>query len=522
MMIHIWSFTYNQSHRIYVHLCLQPSVRLLRSESLKCAGDFSSLILHEITIDLRRFDLPGGLNEVKFRFVNPLWAWVSAANDMIDAGHTMNYDPKAMFHETTNEKLYGAGVAFGEKFAWAAASTPRGGKPALFGISFDGGESGVGDRSLCPFCVSVLNFDGADPLACGLVGYVPYLDVPKAFANKVKRYQLAKTHVIQKCTGAVLDVLQSVSADGFMARVGGEIVRLHPFLLAVRVDSKERKSYFTLKSDRSCPICRFRKGWSALREGTPHGATHIQRLWRVAIDSRHRRGGVVGRAQKRAREQLFRHGFHKKQRCTLLDHARTILVRDPLQVRQSLFAGVIHYDLLHWQKNCCDYLFEALTGVMTRNMVLECDANTCRLPMFRNPDGRGVRRFNVVCVNTYLTTARRLTLTFVWVHALGTKALMLPAPCRVPSLTALCHLQIIILACHGRRSYSYSEWRRLLIDSAMVFFDALEFLLRYKEENDTSGNVRAFTPQTRYELFFHICDHIWTITYAYSYMSAHI
>lgn len=37
---------------------------------------------------------------------------------MIDAGHAMNYDPKAMFHETTKEKLYGAGVAFGEKFAY--------------------------------------------------------------------------------------------------------------------------------------------------------------------------------------------------------------------------------------------------------------------------------------------------------------------------------------------------------------------------------------------------------------------
>jgi hypothetical protein len=252
-----------------------------------------------------------------------------------------------MFHETTKEKLYGAGVSFGEKLAWAAARTPRGGKPALFGISFDGGDSGVGTRSLCPFCVSVLNFDGADPLACGCCGYVPHLDVPKMFSDKVPRYQQAKCHVIQRCTAAVLDVLQSVSKNGFMARVGGENIRFHPFLVAVRVDSKERKSYFALKSDRSCPICRFRKGWSALREGTPHGKTHIQRLWRVAIDSRRRRGGAVGRAQKRAREQLFRHGFHKKQRCTLLDHASTILVRDPLQARQSLFAGVIHYDLLH-------------------------------------------------------------------------------------------------------------------------------------------------------------------------------
>lgn len=476
---------------------MQQSVRRLRASSLKCAGDFPALFMHEITIDLRRFRLPGGLHEVKFRFVNPLWAWVSAAEDMISAGHTMNYDPKAMFHETTNERLFGAGVSFGEKLAWAWARTPRGGKPALFGASFDGGDSGVSTRSLYPLCVSVLNFDGADPLACFLVGYVPVLDVPKVFrANK--RFLLAKCYVIQRCMGAILDVLQSVSKDGFTARLGGEIIRFHPFLVAVRVDSKERKSYFALKSDRSCPICRFRKGWSALREGTPHGKAHIQRLWRVAIDSPYQRGGAAGRAQKRAREELFRHGFHKKLRCTLLDHATTILVRDPLQLRPSLFAGVIHYDLLHWQKNCCDYLLDALAGVMSKDMVLECDANTYRLPMFRKPDGTGVRRFKVVSDNTYLTTARRLTLMFMWVHALGTGALMLPAPCRVPALVALSHLQIIILACNGRRSYSYDEWTRLLIDSAIVFFDSLQFLFQYQEDNDTSVNARYFTPMARY------------------------
>jgi hypothetical protein len=206
--------------------------------------------MHEITIDLRAFRLPGGLDEVKFRFVNPLWAWAAAANDMIDAGHKMNYEPKAMFHEVTNERLYGAGVVFGDKLRWATSHTPRGGKPALFGISFDGGESGVSKRNLYPICVSVLNFDGAEPLACGLVGYMPSLEVPKIFKNQIERFLLAKGHVFQRCIGAILDELEAVARDGFSARIGGETVRLHPFLLAVRVDSKERKTYFGLKSDR--------------------------------------------------------------------------------------------------------------------------------------------------------------------------------------------------------------------------------------------------------------------------------
>ena len=62
-----------------------PSVRALRARSLAKAGDFPSLVMHSITIDMREFRLPG-IKEVEFRFVNSLWAWVAAANDMLDAG----------------------------------------------------------------------------------------------------------------------------------------------------------------------------------------------------------------------------------------------------------------------------------------------------------------------------------------------------------------------------------------------------------------------------------------------------
>ena len=195
-----------------------------------------------------------------------------------------------------------------------------------------------------------------------------------------------------------------------------------------------------------------------MRRGTYHSTNHIQRLWTLAIDTpTTRRRNAFGKAQKRAREQLVRHGFHKKRRCTLLDHASRILVRDPLQARPILFANIIYNDLLHWELNVCDYTTDAIVGVMTPSVKLACDANTLQLPMFRKPDGTGVRRFKMVSDNTYLTTARRLTLTFIWIHALGTRASMLPATCRRPALLALSSLQTIILACHGRRSYSVPE-----------------------------------------------------------------
>lgn len=301
------------------------SVRTLRTSTLRRCGNFPSHVMHKVSIDLSEFQLPGNVQSVNFTFVNPLWAWVGAANEMIRTNHEVHFKAARMKHEVTGETLYGGGVQYGDVLKFAASRTPKGGKPALFGISFDGGDSGVSTRSVCPICVSALNFNGADPLQCGLVGYMPVIPVPESFkegSDKFsKLYVDAKTKVTQGCIGAVLDEIESVARDGFTARIGKKVTRLHPFLVAVRVDSKERKTYFGLKSDRACAICRFRKGWSSLRMGTHHGKGHINRLWRLAIDSPRVRKGAPGyQAQKRAREQLVRHGFSERKRRYICIH----------------------------------------------------------------------------------------------------------------------------------------------------------------------------------------------------------
>lgn len=139
---------------------------------------------------------------------------------------------------------------------------------------------------------------------------------------------------------------------------------------------------------------------------------------------------------------------------------------------------------------------------MTDAMKLEVDENVRRLPLFRNPDGSGIRRFTSVSKVTYLTGARRITLVFVWAHGLGTGANMLPDVCRRPALAAIAALQTIILVCQGRRAYSINEWTRLLVDTAHEFFAALEFLMEYKEEHDTSKNATTFAPMKRYTYFY--------------------
>ena len=166
--------------------------------------------------------------------------------------------------------------------------------------------------------------------------------------------------------------------------------------------------------------------------------------------------------------------------------------------RAKLFASVIFNDLLHWEQNCCDYALTALLDVMTKKMKMQCDNNIVNLPMFRNPDGSSIRRFkNVSCV-TYLTTARRITLMFVWVHVLDTGALMLPEGCRRPALCMLSSMQTMILAAQGRRAYTVQEWRRLHVDQAMEFFGCIEELMHYKEEHDSS--TPPFRPMQKYVL----------------------
>ena len=301
------------------------TLRMMRENALKDAGDFNEHLFHEITIDLDIYDLPdGSAQSVVFRFINPLWAWVMAANKMVMEGQQMYFLPKAMFHEETNERLYGAGVSFGDKLRLAASRTPTGGKPALFGISFDGGDSGVSNRSVYPICVSVLNFDGANPLSCGLVGFIPAIDVPKSF-RETDRYRMARACVLQRCIGAIIDEIEVVARHGFTAIIGAKLLRFHPFLAAVRVDTKERKAYFGLRSDRACVICRCRKGWSLMRRGTPHSNTQIQRLWTIGIDApKARRRSELHRAQRRARERLHRHGFHMQYRYMLKHICLTI------------------------------------------------------------------------------------------------------------------------------------------------------------------------------------------------------
>ena len=111
---------------------IPTSVRLIRDKILNKCGDFPSRILHEVTICLRRYQLPR-VKQTTFKFINPLWAWVQAANEMIKVGHNPHFYPKAMYHEKTCERLYGVGVQFSDVLKFVTGKKTEGALPALFG-----------------------------------------------------------------------------------------------------------------------------------------------------------------------------------------------------------------------------------------------------------------------------------------------------------------------------------------------------------------------------------------------------
>lgn len=120
------------------------SVRSLNERIRSKAGCFWDNVLHEGTINLRRFGLPGVGHRVKFTFVDPLFVFLQQCNKLITSGHELVWKPCLRQHPRTGAHIYGAGVECGLLLRAAANSIPRGdGRVALMNLSWDGGLSGI-------------------------------------------------------------------------------------------------------------------------------------------------------------------------------------------------------------------------------------------------------------------------------------------------------------------------------------------------------------------------------------------
>ena len=186
------------------------STRTLRQMVARNAGMFWDHLIQTHTIDLRAFNLPS-LKSVQFSFVDPVFVWIQRCNDLHKAKIKLHWDPVSLLHPQTGQEVFGAGIECGLLLREATATTPVNGKAALFNLSWDGGGTGYVGRSACPICIQVMNVNSHSPLAVGLIGYLPYVEVDK----KIKGFDDAKKYVLQQCISLVLDAIESRARFGF-------------------------------------------------------------------------------------------------------------------------------------------------------------------------------------------------------------------------------------------------------------------------------------------------------------------
>ena len=205
----------------------------------KTAGNFWDLITTTKTIDLTEFDLPGSYSSVKFTFQDPLYVWVARCNALIAGGQFLHWDPAKLCHPTTGEEVHGAGIQYSALLRAARQQAP--GRVALINVNWDGGLLGYGSRSCTPIHVQVMNTNSSSAISVGLVGYLPWIDVPEGYRD-TKNYKAARHRVLQTCIGHILACIEARALDGFRCRIGGESLLLFPRIGVMSLDTPERKN----------------------------------------------------------------------------------------------------------------------------------------------------------------------------------------------------------------------------------------------------------------------------------------
>ena len=112
---------------------------------------FWSHVMHNNRIDLRSFSLPG-IDHVDFKFIDPFFGWVIAAQQQ--RADDMHWKPAPCF-TASGVPLYGGGIQQGLSFARACRSCPPGAYPMCISLHWDG--TAARGLNTAPICVGVVN-----------------------------------------------------------------------------------------------------------------------------------------------------------------------------------------------------------------------------------------------------------------------------------------------------------------------------------------------------------------------------
>ncbi len=226
---------------------LFPTSRRSLLKKIEHVKKFWPQILHHVEIDLTAAglaqELPSGTKSLLFKFVDPVWAWLLAAQKQNPLD--MHWRPKGQNHAMP---VYGGGIQYGECFRQACVTCPDGAYPMCVTLHWDG-TSGGGISS-APICIGVANTNSSSADTQFCIGYMPVV-VDQQRPEFLKRPDATelKFYIRQECCRAILRVLESAAVTGVLCRLRNieneEIERLlFPRLVAMNFDQPEAQLFF--------------------------------------------------------------------------------------------------------------------------------------------------------------------------------------------------------------------------------------------------------------------------------------
>lgn len=426
-------------------------------------------------IDLSEFNLPRRLKTMTFHFIDPIWAWISVV--LKQPVKDLHWVPKVKTDpEDSQERYYGAGVQFGESFAQACQTCPRGTFPMLIHLSWDGAHAhGI---HATPICVGVGNTNSlaADTKYC--IGYLPVLSDMGAQYEKTSTE--IRSRLKQECMAAILSVIERAARSGVIALLPtssrrSAVMKLMPRIMAMGLDLKDARMYYGLRSETCCSKCKRRKGRSAFRRASKQSGRAIQALYDI-VELGHDPEFV-----RLASQKLRRWGFHPDRRCLLPVVTKEALIRRPGH-EDEVFPGVDFRDRMHGlciflHRQICECLVAMKLSQRTRVLLDRRLAEIGLMRVFHDPTtGRSYRVQRSLFTEAHMSAADRVATLFYLPHVIGHQALDFPEDVRTPLLTATSLAQLFVIATRGGRSYNKREWKELFGRGWVLCFGALERL----------------------------------------------
>lgn len=190
------------------------SKRSLMETKIAKIPAFWPLVMCTATIDLRSFDVPERFHTITFRFVDPVWGWICAAEKQ--PADTMQWIPKCKVDPAhPHDYYYGEGVQFGENFAQACRTCPVGTFPMCVSLHWDGAHAH--GLWATPICVGVANTNSLHPDTKFCIAYMPVL-TDMGGQHEGDRLEI-KNSIRSQCISAILSVLEKAARSGVVCKL---------------------------------------------------------------------------------------------------------------------------------------------------------------------------------------------------------------------------------------------------------------------------------------------------------------